>query len=68
MGGKYLLYIMNKIINMLDPLKDLIYTYKYRKFISLIWTIIYSRWRDMTIYYIFKTYIVKDYLGLSIKV
>jgi len=33
MGGKYLLYIINEIVNMVG---DLIYTFKYRKIITLI--------------------------------
>ena len=47
MGGKYLLYIINEIVNMVG---DLIYTFKYRKIITLIWTIILDgeTWRFIT--------------------
>jgi hypothetical protein len=36
MGGKYLLDIINKIVNMKSPLKNLVYTYKYREIMTLI--------------------------------
>jgi len=31
MGGKYLLHIIDEIINMVGPLRDIVYTYKYRE-------------------------------------
>jgi hypothetical protein len=37
---KYLLYIINEIVSMIDPLRDLVYTYKYREIIVSIWIII----------------------------
>jgi len=40
MGGKYLLHIINEIISMVGSFKDLVYTYKYREIITLIWMII----------------------------
>lgn len=36
MRDKYYLYVNNKIISMVYPLKDLIYTYKYKEIITLI--------------------------------
>lgn len=32
---KYSLHIINKIVNIIDPLRDLVYTYKYKKIITL---------------------------------
>ena len=34
MGDKYLLHIINEIINMVSLLKDLLYTYEYREIIT----------------------------------
>jgi len=36
MGGKYLLHIINEIVNMVGPLRDIVYTNKYREIITLI--------------------------------
>jgi hypothetical protein len=36
MEGKYLLHIINETVNIVDSLRDLIYTYKYRKIITLL--------------------------------
>ena len=33
---KYLLHIINKIVSMIGPLRDLVYTYKYRETITII--------------------------------
>jgi len=40
MRNKYLLRIINEIESIMGLLKDLIYIYKYRKIITLVWTII----------------------------
>jgi hypothetical protein len=40
MRDKYLLYIINKIVSTIDPLRDLVYTYEYREIIASIWMII----------------------------
>jgi len=40
MRDKYLLYTINEIVSMIDPLRDLVYTYKYREIIVSIWMII----------------------------
>jgi hypothetical protein len=40
MRDKYLLYIINEIASMIDPLRDLVYTYEYREIIVSIWMII----------------------------
>jgi len=34
MEDKYSLYIINEIISMVDPLRDLLYTYEFRKIIT----------------------------------
>jgi len=36
MEDKYLLHIINETLSIVGPLRDLIYTYKYRKIITLI--------------------------------
>jgi len=36
MGDKYPLHIIKEIVSMVNPLRDLIYTYEYRKIIILI--------------------------------
>jgi hypothetical protein len=40
MRDKYLLYTINEIASMIDPLRDLVYTYEYREIIVSIWMII----------------------------
>jgi hypothetical protein len=40
MRDKYLLYTINEIVSMIDPLRDLVYTYEYREIIVSIWMII----------------------------
>jgi hypothetical protein len=32
--------VSNEMVSMVGPLEDLVYTYKYRKIIIIIWTII----------------------------
>jgi hypothetical protein len=36
MGDKYPLHIIKEIVSMVDPLRDLVCTYEYRKIITLI--------------------------------
>jgi hypothetical protein len=62
--SKYILHVINEIIIMIGPLRDLIYTYKYIKNHCFNMNN-YSRWRGMTVYYVFNTYIIEDYLGLT---
>jgi len=39
--SKYILHVINEIIIMIGPLRDIVYTYKYiKKIIALIWIII----------------------------
>jgi hypothetical protein len=47
MKDKYLLHIINKIVSMVGSSRDLIYTYKYKEIVILIWTIILDEeiWR-----------------------
>jgi hypothetical protein len=52
---------------MVDPIKDFIYNCKYRKIITLIWTIILDGEAWQFIKSLNLIYIVKDYLGSIIK-
>jgi hypothetical protein len=51
MGDKYLLHIINEIINMVSLLKDLLYTYEYREIITSDMNDLYNcyKWRGMTV-------------------
>jgi hypothetical protein len=40
MEDKYPVHIINEIVSMVGPLRDLVYTYKYREIITSIWMII----------------------------
>jgi hypothetical protein len=50
MKDKYILHIIIEIVNMIDLLKDLVYTYKL----------------DIIVYHVFNTFIVEDCLESSI--
>ena len=64
MENKYLLHIINKIVGMVSPLRDLVYTYEYRKIniSNMNGSHNYSRRRDMTVYHVFNTFNVGDHL------
>jgi hypothetical protein len=41
--NKYFIYIINKIINIIDLLKELVYTCNYREIITLMQTIVINK-------------------------
>jgi hypothetical protein len=68
MGNKYFLYIINEIISIGGPLRDLVYTYEYRKIITsdMNDSHNYSRWKDIIVYHAFNIFILGVRLELGI--
>ena len=56
-------YPLHIIVSMVDPLRNSVYTYKYRKIIILnMNSHYYLRWRGMTVYHAFNTFNLEDHL------
>jgi hypothetical protein len=61
---KYLLYIINEIVSVIGPFRDLLYIYEYIKIIISYMNDSYncSKWRGMIVYYTCITFNLGDYL------
>jgi hypothetical protein len=64
--NKYFIYIINKIINIICLLKDLVYTCNYREIITLMQTIVINK-KNMIIYHVFNIYIVENHSHINIR-
>jgi hypothetical protein len=65
--GYIYIYIINKIVSMVGPSRDLLYTYKSKEIITSDMNDSYncSRWRSMTVYHAYNTFNLGDHLGFS---
>ena len=62
--NKHFLHIINETVSVIDLSRDILYTYKYREIITsnMNDSYNYSTWRNMTVYYIYNTFNLRDYL------
>jgi len=62
--NKHLLHIINETVSVIGLFRDILYTYEFREIINsnMNDSYNYSTWRDMTVYYIYNTFNLKDYL------
>lgn len=63
-GDEHLLHIINEMVSVIGPFRNLLYTYEYREIITSYMndSYNYSTWRDITVYYTYNTFNLRDYL------
>jgi hypothetical protein len=68
MRDKYPLHVINEIVSMVGPLKDLLYNYEYRKINTSDMNDSYNcfRWKSMTVYHAYYTFNLGDRIGSNI--